>query len=71
MFPFCAISNRYLQSFSYVDSDRIAIYGWSYGGYVAGMALARDNENIFKCAVSVAPVTDWIYYGFLYLYNYI
>lgn len=49
--------------YPFIDSERIAIWGWSYGGYAAAMALARDTENILKCAASVAPVTDWAYYG--------
>lgn len=48
---------------SYVDGTRTAIWGWSYGGYSAAMALAKDNSGVFKCAASVAPVTDWTYYG--------
>lgn len=51
------------QNLTYVDADRTAIWGWSYGGYAAGMALATDTENIFKCGMSVAPVTDWALYG--------
>lgn len=47
----------------YIDSKRIAIWGWSYGGYAAAMALANDDAGVFKCAASVAPVTDWTYYG--------
>lgn len=47
----------------YIDENRIGIWGWSYGGYVSAMALAKDNNSTFKCAASVAPVTDWIYYG--------
>ena len=43
------------QQFKYIDADRSAIWGWSYGGYVSGMALMTDTKNIFKCAVSVAP----------------
>lgn len=49
--------------FNFIDPQRIAIWGWSYGGYVTGMVLAKDSSNVFKCGVSVAPVTDWIYYG--------
>lgn len=41
----------------------MGIWGWSYGGYASGLALAKDDSGIFKCAASVAPVTDWIYYG--------
>lgn len=51
---------------SFVDKNKVGIWGWSFGGYVAGMALAKDVEEIFKCALSVAPVTDWIYYDSIY-----
>lgn len=47
----------------YVDPSRSAIWGWSYGGYASGMALAQDTEGVFKCGISVAPVTDWALYG--------
>lgn len=49
--------------YPFVDGTRTAIWGWSYGGYASGMALAMDNDGIFKCAISVAPVTDWALYG--------
>lgn len=58
---------RYLQdSFSYIDSSKTAIWGWSYGGYAAGMSLAMDFNNVFKCGMSVAPVTDWALYDSIY-----
>ncbi|XP_050439500.1 venom dipeptidyl peptidase 4-like [Adelges cooleyi] len=58
---------KYLQNnLPYIDKSRTAIWGWSYGGYVAGMTLAKDEENIFKCGLSVAPVTDWMYYDTIY-----
>jgi dipeptidyl aminopeptidase/acylaminoacyl peptidase len=60
------VSARYstLQAtFPYIDSTRIAIWGWSYGGYATAMTLARDTAEVFKCGASVAPVTSWIYYG--------
>lgn len=67
---FINIFDRQIQGLlPYVDSTRTAIWGWSYGGYAAGMALASDTEEIFKCGISVAPVTDWTLYGKLYLYN--
>ncbi|KAJ8970898.1 hypothetical protein NQ317_009050, partial [Molorchus minor] len=60
------------QELPYVDSTRTAIWGWSYGGYAAGLALATDTEGVFKCGISVAPVTDWTLYGnYLNLYLHI
>lgn len=59
---------KYLQdNYPYIDKKRTAIWGWSYGGYAAGMALANDKHNLFKCGISVAPVTDWIYYDSIYV----
>lgn len=57
------VTRQIQRKFSYVDAERTAIWGWSYGGYVSGMALAMDEEGVFKCAISVAPVTDWALYG--------
>lgn len=57
------IFRKIQEKLPYVDSSRTAIWGWSYGGYVAGMALATDTEGVFKCGISVAPVTDWTLYG--------
>lgn len=51
------------QRFPFIDPKRVGIWGWSYGGFVAGMVLAKDNETVFKCSASVAPVTDWHLYG--------
>ncbi|XP_031621025.1 venom dipeptidyl peptidase 4-like isoform X2 [Contarinia nasturtii] len=56
--------------FPFIDESRVAIWGWSYGGFTAGMALATDNANVFKCAASVAPVTDWLYYDTMYTERY-
>jgi len=59
----------YLQErFSFIDKSKTAIWGWSYGGYTAAMALTKDDKNVFKCGLSVAPVTDWIYYGIIVSY---
>ncbi|XP_025425520.1 venom dipeptidyl peptidase 4-like isoform X2 [Sipha flava] len=61
----------YLQDhFSFIDKSKTAIWGWSYGGYTTGMVLTKDNNNIFKCGLSVAPVTDWIYYDTIYTERY-
>lgn len=43
------------ERYKFIDPKNSAIWGWSYGGYVSGMSLAKDTEGIFKCGVSVAP----------------
>ncbi|MBO7415061.1 MAG: DPP IV N-terminal domain-containing protein [Bacteroidaceae bacterium] len=52
---------KYLGSLPYIDSDRIAIWGWSYGGYNTLMSMS-EGSPVFRCGVAVAPVTDWRYY---------
>ena len=62
---------KYLQtSLPYVDQDRTAIWGWSYGGYLSLSTLISDKQNIFKCGASVAPVTDWTLYDTYYTERY-
>lgn len=56
------------QNYDFIDANRTAIWGWSYGGYATAMTLAKDTSGVFKCGISVAPVTSWIYYGNLYIY---
>merc|ERR1711972_100631 len=51
------------------DAARVGIYGWSYGGYLSAMCLARAS-NIFKCAVAGAPVTSWDGYDTFYTERY-
>ncbi|XP_049787513.1 venom dipeptidyl peptidase 4-like isoform X1 [Schistocerca cancellata] len=62
---------KYIQdNFDFVDKNRTGIWGWSYGGYSTGMALATDRESVFKCGIAVAPVTDWAYYDTIYTERY-
>ncbi|KAG7227530.1 hypothetical protein INR49_005345 [Caranx melampygus] len=53
----------------FIDKDRIAIWGWSYGGYVTSMALGAGT-GLFKCGVAVAPVAKWEYYDAVYTERY-
>uniref|UniRef100_A0A0B6ZW87 Uncharacterized protein n=1 Tax=Arion vulgaris TaxID=1028688 RepID=A0A0B6ZW87_9EUPU len=53
----------------YVDEGNMAIWGWSYGGYLTANALSKGT-NTFKCGIAVAPVTDWIYYDSIYTERY-
>lgn len=58
---------RHLQNkLPFIDRTRTAIWGWSYGGYATGMSLAMDVDGVFKCGMSVAPVTDWALYDSIY-----
>ncbi|KAL9677546.1 hypothetical protein QQ045_005779 [Rhodiola kirilowii] len=50
-------------------SGHIGLYGWSYGGYLSAMALVRFPD-IFRCAVSGAPVTSWDGYDTFYTEKY-
>jgi len=56
---------RYAASLPYVDSKRIGIFGWSYGGYETLMAVSAAG-NPYAAAVAVAPVTSWRYYDTIY-----
>lgn len=60
---------NYAAKLPYVDSERIAIFGWSYGGYEAIMASSQANAP-YAAAVAVAPVTDWRYYDTVYAERY-
>ncbi len=52
-----------------VDPRRVGIYGWSYGGYLAAMALMRFPET-FQVAIAGAPVTHWDGYDTHYTERY-
>ena len=53
----------------YIDKDRIAIWGWSFGGYNTLMAMSVGN-GVFKAGIAVAPPTDWRYYDTVYTERY-
>jgi dipeptidyl-peptidase-4 len=56
---------RWLGRQSWADPARIGIWGWSYGGYLAAMTSFRGG-NLFRMAISVAPVSDWRLYDTIY-----
>ena len=56
---------RALGKLSYVDKNRIAIWGWSFGGYNTLMSMSTGNGT-FKAGIAVAPPTDWKYYDTIY-----
>ncbi|CAL9737057.1 dipeptidyl aminopeptidase A [Monosporozyma servazzii] len=54
----------------FVNSEKIAIFGWSYGGYLTLKTLERDAGATFKYGLAVAPVTDWRFYDSVYTERY-
>jgi dipeptidyl aminopeptidase/acylaminoacyl peptidase len=54
------------------DGERMAIWGWSYGGYMSSKTITStlNSEHTFKLGISVAPVTDWRYYDSAYTERY-
>ncbi|MBS0433188.1 MAG: S9 family peptidase [Proteobacteria bacterium] len=60
----------WLKSRPWVDASRIGTFGWSYGGYLSVMMLARDSDELAG-GVAVAPVTDWRLYDTFYTERYL
>ena len=56
---------EYLKSLPYVDSSRIGVHGWSFGGHMT-TALMLRYPDIFKVGVAGGPVIDWKYYEVMY-----
>lgn len=56
---------KYLGTLSYVDKDRIGMWGWSFGGYLTLSCLTR-GADYFNFGIAVAPVTNWKYYDNIY-----
>ncbi len=60
---------NYMGSLSFVDKNKIGIFGWSYGGYETLMAMSQEGSS-YAAGVAVAPVTDWGFYDTIYAERY-
>jgi len=60
---------KYYGKRDYIDQDRIGIFGWSYGGYMASLCVLKGND-VFKAGIAVAPVTNWKWYDSIYTERY-
>lgn len=59
----------HLRTLSYVDPDRMGVYGWSFGGFMSTSLMLRTG-NTFKAAVAGGAVTDWSLYEVMYTERY-
>lgn len=60
---------EYLKTLSYVDTNRIGVHGWSFGGFMTTSLMSRNNK-IFKVGVAGGPVIDWSMYEIMYTERY-
>ena len=56
---------EYLKSLPYVDGNRLAVHGWSYGGFMTTSLITRKPDT-FKVGVAGGPVIDWKWYEIMY-----
>jgi dipeptidyl-peptidase-4 len=56
---------EYLKRLPYVDLNRIAVHGWSYGGFMTNLMMLKQPKT-FTTGVAGGPVTDWKYYEIMY-----
>ena len=56
---------KYLKSLPFVDTARLAVHGWSFGGFMTTSLMLR-KPGTFKVGVAGGPVTDWKYYEIMY-----
>ena len=56
---------EFLKSKSFVDADKIGVFGWSFGGFMT-TSLLTSQPNTFKVGVAGGPVIDWKYYEIMY-----
>lgn len=53
-----------------INKDRVALWGWSYGGFVTLKTLEVDKGETFKYGMAVSPVTNWLFYDSIYTERY-
>lgn len=61
---------KWLKAQPWVDSSRLGIWGWSYGGYMTTYELTHA-PGVWKAAIAVAPVTNWTDYDTIYTERYL
>ncbi|XP_049872688.1 venom dipeptidyl peptidase 4 [Pectinophora gossypiella] len=65
-----AAIRQLLNMYSFIDPNRVGVWGWSYGGFATTMMLILDDKKTIACGAAVAPVTSWLYYDSIYTERY-
>ena len=60
---------EYLRSLPYIDATKMAVHGWSYGGFMTTSLMLRA-PGVFNVGVAGGPVIDWKYYEIMYTERY-
>ncbi len=61
---------KWLKQQSWVDDNRIGIWGWSFGGYLTSLCMTK-GDGTFALGIAVAPVTNWRFYDTIYTERYL
>ncbi|MFA8449372.1 MAG: S9 family peptidase [Bacteroidales bacterium] len=59
------VAAKQLAKLNYIDENHIAMFGWSFGGFMSTLAITKGSD-IFSTAIAVAPVTNWRQYDNIY-----
>ncbi|KAI3653536.1 hypothetical protein MP228_001483 [Amoeboaphelidium protococcarum] len=67
-----AATKYFVKSNTWIDQQKVAIWGWSYGGFMSTKVIQNQPyaDPVFSAAVAVAPVTNWKYYDSIYTERY-
>lgn len=60
---------KWLAEKPYIDSQKVGIWGWSYGGFMSSLCIMKGND-VFSTAIAVAPVTHYKFYDSIYTERY-
>ncbi|QPG77187.1 hypothetical protein FOA43_004594 [Brettanomyces nanus] len=64
------VTRKFINERGYIDENKTAIWGWSYGGFTTLKTLEYDHGDTFKYGMAVAPVTNWMLYDSIYTERY-